>query len=66
MAMFVQWALTSGFGCLGWWLVDSPNRSERLLAALTFGFGGMWLAMFAWVWVRHGWTAARSLTMDAR
>lgn len=64
--MILQWGLTSLFGCAAYLAVDSPNPSERLLAALIAGFGGTWLVMFCWVWARHGWTAARSMKMDQR
>jgi hypothetical protein len=63
--MLFQCALTCAFGFLGfWWALDEPNKAARTLAALVAGFGGMWLTMKLYVWVRYGWKAARSLTMD--
>ena len=62
--MIVQWALSSAFACAAWLAVDSPNPSEKLLAALLAGWFGMRLVMFCWVWARHGRNAARSMRMD--
>lgn len=63
-AMIGQWALTCALGCAAWLAYPpTPNHYERLLAALLAGFGGVWLAMFCWVWARHGWRAARGMTM---
>jgi hypothetical protein len=63
-AMVAQCALSCVFGCLAWLAVDSPNSKERLLAALIAGFGGVWLLMFCWAWLRYGWKAARGMSMD--
>lgn len=62
--MIVQWALSSAFACAAWLAVDSPNPSEKLLAALLAGWFGMRLVVFCWAWARYGWTAARTLRMD--
>lgn len=63
--MVVQCALTIAFGFLGfWWAFDMPNTFARTLATLIAGFGGVWLTMFCWTWARHGWKAARTLSMD--
>lgn len=65
LAVVGQFALSSGLGCGAWLLYpETPNPYERLLFALLVGFGGLWLLMFVWVWVRYGRKAARSLTMD--
>lgn len=60
-----QCAVACVLGCLAW-IAYGPtgNHYERLLAGLLAGFGGQWAVMFCWVWLRYGWSAARSLTMD--
>lgn len=63
-AMAAQCALSCVLGSAAWLAVDSPNHYEKLLTALIAGFGGTWLVMFVWVWLRYGWKAARGLSMD--
>jgi hypothetical protein len=63
-AMIGQCALTCVLGSAAWLAVESPNPYERLFAALIAGFGGTWLVMFCWAWLRYGWKAARGLSMD--
>jgi len=59
-----QCAVSFGLGAPAYLWVPPDNPFERLLAALIAGFGGLWLLTFLWVWLRHGWKAARSLTMS--
>lgn len=63
-AMVAQWALTTTLGC-GAFLIYPPttNSYERLLFVLLVGFGGNYLIMFAYVWARYGWKAARGMSM---
>ncbi len=67
-ALWTQLGLTCVFGCAAYVAVArvSPNPYEALLAGLIAGFGGVWLAMFCYVWARFGWRAARTLRMDPR
>lgn len=43
-------------------LYDPVNPKVALLGALILGIGAAWLATFAWVLVRHGWRAAKSIS----
>lgn len=65
LAMFGQFTLTSVLGC-GAWLIypHTTNPYEKLIFAFAVGFGGTWLLMFLWVAMRHGWKAARGMSMD--
>lgn len=65
MAGFWQFCISCALGCAAWILYPpTTNPYEQLIFALACGFGGTWLLMFVWVWIRHGWATARSLTMD--
>ena len=64
-AMAAQCGVSCALGCAVWLAYpDTATPQERLLAALLAGFGGVWALMFAWVWLRYGWKAARGLSMD--
>ena len=64
IAMAVQCAVSAAIGCAFFWLVqDDPNPKVPLVAGLAGGFGGGWLVMFTYVWVRYGWKAARSMSL---
>jgi hypothetical protein len=61
--MWVHFGLAVAFGLFGFWLVsDDPNPKVPLLNGMIFGFGGSWLAVFCYVWARHGWKAARTMS----
>ncbi len=67
LALAVQFCIATGIGCLtyAWLLADGLTNPKALVfGPLLFGFGGLWLAVFLWNWLRHGWKAARSLSMD--
>lgn len=63
MATAIQFALAcliGGAAFIG--LSDDPNPRVPYLGGFIAGVGGQWAVMFAYVWLRHGWRAARSLT----
>jgi hypothetical protein len=65
--LFIQFAISATLGCWGYLAsAEEPNPMARYVIALTAGFGGLWLLMFLWTWLRHGWSAARSMRMDMR
>jgi len=66
MRLFIQFAISVTIGCFCFWLADIPGASPKdtLLAGLIGGFGGLWLVMFLYIWVRYGWRAAKSLSME--
>lgn len=59
----VQCAVSFALAAPVYLWVPPDNPVERLLAALIAGFGGLWVVMFCWTWLRHGWNAARGMTM---
>lgn len=45
-------------------LWPNPNPKVPLVGGLLAGFSGSWAATFFYVWARHGWQAAKSMTMS--
>lgn len=66
LALFAQFAISTGIGCYVFWLLgpDHPNPKVPLFGGLIAGFFGGWGVMFLYVWARYGWRAARSLKWD--
>ena len=65
--LIVQFAVSALLGCAGFVASASEqNPMTRYVIALGAGFGGLWLLMFLWTWLRHGLSAARSMRMDMR
>lgn len=63
--MAIQCAISCVIGCFAFWAFSpDPNPKVPLFAGLLFGFGGGWLVMFCYVWLRYGWNAARSMSME--
>jgi hypothetical protein len=65
LAMVVQCAVSCVIGCAAFLLIGPMPESPKapLIGALIAGFGGGWLVMFLYVWARHGWRAARSMSL---
>lgn len=52
-------------GCAAFlWAADDANPKVPFFAALIAGFGAAWLFTFLLIWIRHGWRAARSMTLE--
>lgn len=64
-AMAAQFVLSCVVGCALWLITDEPgeNPKARMIIAVVGGLGAAWLATFLWTWARHGWRAARGLSL---
>ena len=62
-ARLVQFAIACVIGSTAFLaLAGDPNYKVPYLGGFLAGVFGQWLTVFAWVWARHGWRAARSLS----
>ena len=65
LAMAFQCAasfVTGGFVYYLLW--PDPNPKVPLFGGLIVGFAVGWAVMFLWTWMRWGWRAARSMSME--
>lgn len=67
LAMLIQCGLAIVYGSIVFLAMqpDFPDSPKPpLVGGLVAGFFGSWLTMFCYIWLRHGWKAARSMKMD--
>lgn len=68
LAFLVQFLISTAIGCAVFAAMypdlRDVNPKASVIAGLIAGFGGGYLVMFAYVWFRYGWKAAKSLKLD--
>ncbi len=55
LASCLQCAIACAIGSVVWFNWSEPdNERNRALGSLLFGFGGMWVVMKFYAWIRYG------------
>lgn len=44
-------------------MINDSNRFAVLMAGFLIGLFGQWFVLFSWTWARHGWRAARHVSL---
>lgn len=62
---WAQFIIATAIGCAVY-LPFSPSENSKgaVICSLACGYFGMRLVVFLYVWVRYGWRAARSMSME--
>jgi hypothetical protein len=63
---WIQFTLAVFWGFLFWQFCTVPDDPPKVIAwgTLICGVGGSYLSTFAYIWVRYGWRAARSMSIN--
>jgi len=66
LLLLIQFAVSVAWGWafFVWTRPEAQSDREAYIGALIVGFVGMRATFFAYVWLRWGWRAARSMRMD--
>jgi hypothetical protein len=64
VGMAIQFVASCLIGGLFFWMAPELPPKARMALALITGFGGAYLLTLLYVWARHGFSAAKSMSLE--